>query len=214
MILGVILPNSQKTWRKRADFSAQPERGFRQLATDVMVSDVAGSSSKFSATVCQNRYPSPSPSTRSGLSRVRPQFVGGDGQSSAARTLPGFQSSYAREYTGSVTHINPERTLPRPAILQGNTLCRTFLSFLSLAACLFWLRPVVIRIWNAQQRAHLSAVPQRTSLAKMLQAAHLSVAHTVALAPRSAPAKAKTTHTTKVTAMRRSDHMSGRRFCV
>ncbi len=67
---GVLLPRGRQLWRNFADIVSRLTCVFATGATRSMLRHVAGPSSKLPATFRKNRYPSPS--TRSGLSRVRP----------------------------------------------------------------------------------------------------------------------------------------------
>lgn len=71
MAFGINLLTSRQLWQKCAETVSRRTCIYAGAATHPMVNIVAGSSSKMPFTNCQNRYPSPS--KRSGLSRVRPR---------------------------------------------------------------------------------------------------------------------------------------------
>ena len=77
MLFGVNLLTLRQLWRIFADIVSRITCMFPSCATRIMVGLVAGPSSKKPSTHCQNRYPSPS--KRSGLSRVRPLPFGDKG---------------------------------------------------------------------------------------------------------------------------------------
>jgi hypothetical protein len=69
--LGTILLTLEQLWQKFAENVSRHACMFALAATQAMVCLVVDPSSKSSSTFCQKRYPSPS--KRSGLSRVRPR---------------------------------------------------------------------------------------------------------------------------------------------
>lgn len=80
---GIFALTYSQLWRKTAESNSPFTCVFSLAATQVMVNPVAGPSSKLSAANCQNRYPSPS--KRSGPSRVRPLTLSGHGRSAAGQ---------------------------------------------------------------------------------------------------------------------------------
>ena len=172
MILGALLLTTGQLWRNIADLGSPSACGFPDRATQTMLIPVADPSSKLSAANCQNRYPSPS--KRSGLSRVRPQLSAFDGQTVAEGGLAWLLIVLQTAYHPVVNIKHSEGgTCRTSGNEQGNQICLIPLRFLPSQPFLRLAR-VATQILNVAQLVRLSVVQPLPLQAKTLQTACLS----------------------------------------